>query len=141
MITEIDNIFNMLDEANEISTQMQGIELAKNIQHLSMFFQPIESKSLWYNCAKVLIQKTNEQLRPYLIPMMEWLQDMNWPGADLVYNRLLEFSFEEIRLQYEICLQMAQKKDDFSWYASLRTLKEEQEHGTEDGSLFQKSDN
>lgn len=54
---EIDRIFDMLSWDNEEKIQTKGIEEAKKIRHLSVLIQPIESKSIWENCAKVLARK------------------------------------------------------------------------------------
>lgn len=83
----IDQIFEMLSWNNEEKIQEQGIEEAEKIKHLSVLIQPMESKSIWENCAKVLASKSDQELESYLIPLFEWLQDMNWPGADVIYKR------------------------------------------------------
>ena len=85
---EIDQIFEMLSWDNDKETQLRGIEEAKQIKHLSVFLQPIESKLIWENCARVLISKNDKELQLYLVSMFKWLQDMNWPGADYIYDRL-----------------------------------------------------
>ena len=74
----IDQLFEMLSSNNEEKIQMQAIEEAKKIKNLSVLIQPIESKSIWENCAKVLASKSDQELAIYLIDMFQWLQDMNW---------------------------------------------------------------
>ena len=81
--------------------------------------QPIEDKSLWENCAKVLADKSDEVLAPYFIQLFEWLQDMNWPGAYIIYDRLKTIPAKEIELAFEISLSLADKYDDYAWKQSL----------------------
>lgn len=50
--------------------------------------QPIEYGWSWENCAKVICEKTDEELNSYTYEMLEWLQDINWPGAFLIMERL-----------------------------------------------------
>ena len=50
--------------------------------------QPIEYGWSWENCAKVICEKTDEELNKYTCEMLEWLQDINWPGAFLIMERL-----------------------------------------------------
>lgn len=50
--------------------------------------QPIEYGWSWENCAKVICEKTDEELDKYTCEMLEWLQDINWPGAFLIMERL-----------------------------------------------------
>ena len=49
MAMGIDQIFDMLSWNNNEEIQRQGIQEAKKIKHLSVLFQPIESKSIWEN--------------------------------------------------------------------------------------------
>ena len=77
MAIDIDTIFDMLSWNSNETTQIKGIKEAKKIKHLSVLIMPIESKSVWENCAKVLISKSDKELIPYLYELFRWLQDMN----------------------------------------------------------------
>ena len=111
----IDQIFDMMSWNNEEKIQRQGIEEAKKIKNLSVLFQPIESKSIWENCAKVLVSKEDQELKLYLINMFQWLQDMNWPGAELIYERLKKMPMQDIEIAYKISLSMADRTQDVVW--------------------------
>lgn len=111
----IDQIFEMLSWNNEEKIQEQGIEEAKKIKHLSVLIQPMESKSIWENCAKVLASKSDQELESYLIPLFEWLQDMNWPGADVIYKRLKMIPKRNIKTYFDICLSKAESTGDSVW--------------------------
>lgn len=78
---DIDYVMDLLDWNNSAEKQKQGIKLAREIKCINVFLQPGRpyGKNVWSNCAKILSEKTNEELSPYLIELMEWLQDMNWP--------------------------------------------------------------
>ena len=62
----IDMIFLKLDERNASEVQREGIEYAKEVKSLSVFFQPTEGKALWHNCAVVIAERGDEELEPYL---------------------------------------------------------------------------
>ena len=115
MTMGIDEIFEMLSWNNNEKIQNQGIEEAKKIKNLSVLFQPIESKSIWENCEKVLVSKGNQELDFYLLPMFQWLQDMNWPGAELIYERLKRMPIEQLEIAYKISLSMAESTGDTVW--------------------------
>lgn len=119
----IDQIFEMISSNNEEKIQIQGIEEAKKIKHLSVLIQPIESKSIWENCARVLVSKSDQELKPYLIDLFKWLQDMNWPGAYLIYDRLKRMTIPDIEIAYNICLSLADKAEDYPWKQSLKDFK------------------
>lgn len=112
---EIDRIFEMLSWDNEEEIQAKGIEEDKKIKHLSVLIQPIESKSIWENCAKVLANKSDQELESYLIPLFEWLQDMNWPGAEIIYERLKMNPEQKIKASYDICFAKAELTEDAVW--------------------------
>ena len=122
MVFSIDEIYSMMSWDNDISVQLRGIEEAKKIKSLWVFILPIlenNSKSIWENCANVLASKTNNELQPYYVELLEWLKDMNWPGADVIFNRLSTISYDEIKLPLEICLSSSKKSNDTVWEKSL----------------------
>ena len=88
MTVDIDTLFEMLDERKSIELQEEAIREARKIKSLSIFMQPIEYKLSWKNCAKVICEKTDEELTSYTYEMLEWLRDLNWPGAFLIMERL-----------------------------------------------------
>lgn len=122
MKVDIDKIFEYLswDSNNEI--QKRGIELASNINNLSVLIMPIENKLVWENCAKVLISKSDEELELYFLKLFEWLKDMNWPGAYLIYDRLLCVSTEKFLPAYQYSLSVAEQMEDRIWEMILKDL-------------------
>ena len=122
MEVSIDKIFEYLswDSNNEI--QKRGIELASNINNLSVLIMPIENKSIWENCAKVLISKSDEELELYFFDLFEWLKDMNWPGAYLIYDRLICVSTEKFLPAYQYSLSAAKQMEDRIWEMVLKDL-------------------
>lgn len=126
-MVNIDYIMDLLDWNNSIEKQEQGIKLAQNVKCINVFLQPgnrYYGKNVWDNCAKILSARSNEELSPYLIELMEWLQDMNWPGAFCILNRLKGMVNEQLfQHSYTICLKYAQALDDEVWESNLRMLK------------------
>ena len=117
----------LLDWNNSIEKQEQGIKLAQNVKCINVFLQPgshYYGKNVWDNCAKILSARPNEELSPYLIELMEWLQDMNWPGAFCILNRLKGMVNEQLfQYSYTICLKYAQALGDDVWESNLRMIK------------------
>ena len=129
-MASIDRIFQMLSWNNDEETQEKGLREAKKLQHLFVFFQPIvdqpmSSKAVWENCAKVIASKNDAALERYFYPMFEWLQDMNWPGAQRIFDRLLAFPAEKLKWVFQDCLEKATALDDFSWEHSLMAFQQE----------------
>ena len=124
---DIDYIMGLLDWNKSIADQAEGIKMAENIENINVFLQPCSknyNKNVWDNCAKILSARSNEELSPYMIELMEWLQDMNWPGAFCIFDRLKEMVNEQLfQHSYTICLKYAQALEDEVWENILRMLK------------------
>lgn len=104
----IDEIFDMLDWSQPESVQQFGIKEASSIKHLHVFILPCSrtySKNLWENCAKVLAAKSDDELEPFFGGLLEWLQDLNWPGAEIIYNRLGQVPYQKIKTDLGISLK------------------------------------
>ena len=96
----IDDIYKMLSWNSALHDQEKGIKLASELDDLSLLIQPFwngESKSLWGNCARALHEVSDDRLEPHLPLLLEWLQDLTWPGAETVFYRLKAFSGEKLK--------------------------------------------
>lgn len=112
------------------SREQQGIELARNAKYLFPFLQPIlpqKSKSIWGSCAKVIAERTDDELKPYLPALFEWLQDLNWPGSDIVFNRLVKMPTELTDDMLEHSKLKAKKNNDGLWLDVLRQFEDYQD--------------
>ena len=88
---EIDKIMDMLDWHNPDEIQRIGRENAKKIKCINVFIlqgHREHNKNVWDNCAKILARRKDEELKPYLFELMRWLEDMNWPGSQCIFQRL-----------------------------------------------------
>ena len=122
----IDEIMDMLDCNNSVETQEKGIELAKNVKCINVFILPKHSKcnkNVWENCAKVLADKTDKILNPYLIKILECIEDLNRPGAIIIVDRLKKFHDTKM-LSFAIkeCVKRASATDNRIWLENLSDL-------------------
>ncbi len=91
----IDKIYEMLYWDNDEKVQERGIEIASKIKYFDCFIMPYygnKTNGIWENCALIISKKTDDELRPYRWKLLEWIEDMNWPGADIIYDRLLKYN-------------------------------------------------
>lgn len=119
MVLDIDKIFSMLDCQNDEKTQLNGIVEARKVRQLSVFFMPKGRKGIWENCAKIISEKSDSELEIYLYDMFVWLQDMCWPSADIICDRLKKMTSEHEKHMFDYCLDIAKKTNDKPWEASL----------------------
>mgnify|MGYP004645867527 FL=1 len=122
----IDDIMDMLDWNQSKEEQEKGLKLAKNIKSINVFIQPLDpkhNKNVWENCAKVLSERSDEELKPYIISLLEWLQNMNWPGAFIIFERLKNYKDKEnFDWSYYVVMNRAVKLNDEIWKDNLIEL-------------------
>lgn len=125
-MVDIDYIMSLLDWNKSATDQAAGIKMAEKIENINVFVQPCNknyNKNVWDNCAKILFKRTDEELSPYLIELLTWLQDLNWPGALCVFDRLQKY---EDKVSYsralDTCLKYAKAVKDNVWESDLRML-------------------
>lgn len=126
------DIYRMLDENKSLEIQKQGIELARGMKEIDQFVLPISpkySKNVWLNCAKILAEKTDQELLSHLPKMLEWLQDLNWPGTFIIIDRLKRFNGQLLLNPYIEAVKKACEKnsEDQEWASHLAFLIENQE--------------
>lgn len=93
-MADIDRIMYLIDWARSPAEQQEGISLAREVKCIKAFFQPTGpgySKSVWENSAAIICERSDEELIPYIADMILWLEDLNWPGAEQIQQRLIAF--------------------------------------------------
>lgn len=118
----IDEFYERLSWGSQPEVQKAAVEEARSIQSLWLFVLPGYRKDIWENCARILAERSDEELEPYLYPILKWMQDMNWPGAFIIFDRLQRMP--ESRLSYGLRLrrQEAVKLEDDVWLENLDEL-------------------
>lgn len=123
---KIDDIMNMLDCNNNIEIQEKGIDLAKEVKCIKVFIFPKHEgcyKNVWENCAKILSNKSDEIIYPYIRDMLEWIKDDNIPGATIILERLKKMSAPKWISNYIIDdVKIAKARSDYKWLMNLSKL-------------------
>ncbi len=123
----IDHIMELLDWNNDVKQQQEGIRLAREVKCLNVFLQPggPYGKRVWENCAKILSERTDEELTWYMSPLLEWLQDLNWPGAFCILDRLKKCKKDKrFHIMLKIGIKKARLLQDEVWESNLHLLDE-----------------
>ena len=122
-MVEITEIMDMLDWHMPIEIQSKGVSLAKNIKTIIPFIQPLtprHNKNVWENCAVIISERSDEELKMHLVELLEWLQDMNWPGAFRILDRLQKYSDDKsIHIAINVCIEKAKNCNDEVWRDNL----------------------
>lgn len=131
-MVNIDYIMELLDWNNSNEEQLYGIKLAQEVKCINAFLQPgiPYGKSVWDNCAKILCEKSDIVLAPYLGDLLEWLQDLNWPGALIILDRLKIFSGEKLKRPFIDLVTYAtnlNNEEGLMWLDNLSELLDNEE--------------
>lgn len=128
----IDYIMSLIDWNKSIDEQADGIKMAENVESINVFLQPCNknyNKNVWNNCAKILSERTDDELSPYLVELLEWLQDLNWPGAFCILDRLQKYADDpSYNIAFNTCLKYAQALEDSVWESNLRLIQRKNEY-------------
>ncbi len=89
--------------------------------NLSVLLQP-NGKGCWENAAILLRTIGYPRIRKILPGLFEWLQDVNWPGADIVIEILANINKKDILPHIEHTLIEAAKKNDEPWINGINYL-------------------
>lgn len=85
IMNDINTMYDMLYQEDVFVTQ---IDMVRDIKDLSVFIMPPAHPFVWEKCAYILFDKTDQELEPYLESLVDWIQDLNWPGALTISERL-----------------------------------------------------
>ena len=118
-------IYDMLycNEADE--AYKEGMRLARELEDISLLIMPPALPLVWERCAQILSEKSDSILEPYLPQLLEWLQDLNWPGALVILDRLKLFSGEKLKTPFLELVTYAiglKSEEGLMWLDSLSEL-------------------
>ena len=75
-MVDITEIMDMLDWHMPAEIQTEGISLARNIETIIPFIQPLtpqHNKNVWENCAVIISERSDEEIKPHLPEVLEWI--------------------------------------------------------------------
>jgi hypothetical protein len=83
--------------------------------------EPFCQKKYWTSFAKILINRGISCVKDVLETMLIWLQDINCPGSDLIWNFVI-VNFAEFSQPLKKCIVSAIITDDIAWFNALLSL-------------------
>lgn len=111
---------------NNKTTPLEIIDeiIAMDISDLSFLLQPLD-KPYWDKAAIVICSLGIERYIDYLPSMLEWLQDLNWPGALCIFNELKATEDERVIECIEYTVGKVIEIDDMEWLYFIKLLIDE----------------
>lgn len=84
-----------------------------------------EDKYEWANRARIVCIQNDKALERYVPRMLEWLKDINWPGAELMYERLEKMQGRYVDRDIENAIRWAKEDRHDRWLRALYGLKKD----------------
>lgn len=114
-----EDIIKMMDWHQDEDVQLYAINEAMKDESIDYWIQPGYYKYSWENCAKVVVSKDDLILSKYLSKILKWLQDINWPGALIILERLEKFNPLLLKEELEATIIEANEQNDLEWLECL----------------------
>lgn len=122
----IDEIMFLISWERSEVEQAEGINSAEDMQCIKTFFLPMGKnggKKVWENCAVIISRRHDEELIPYIMDMLCWIEDLNWPGAEIILQRLIQMSgVQELTLAIDDIVPILVQQKKRSWLLSIYEL-------------------
>ena len=83
--------------------------------------EPFCHKKYWKAYAEILISRGISRIADVREDILIWLQDINWPGSDLIWSFVLK-NFSEFSEPLKKCINLAISTDDSAWFNTLLSL-------------------
>lgn len=117
-------LLKMMDDDQDQETQNQAVDLAKKDENIEFWIQPDGYKYSWDNCARVIIEKKDKELAPYMSLLLKWLQDLNWPASLTAFSKSLIMNLGSTCFKRSKTSNEATQNNDLAWIEFLSELTE-----------------
>lgn len=123
--SELDQLLDNLSWNRPIEVQNRAIEEILKFKPLdyTLLIMP-KAKSCWENAAKILRKSDLPHTREIVMGLLEWLQDLNWPGAQIVIEILESINKITLIPFIEETLKKAALDGDYVWIYWIKYLTE-----------------
>lgn len=129
VMVDIDYILEMLDSRKSIDEQEKGMVMARKLKNLRVFFRPKnikDYKCCWENCAKIIAERSDDELRYNLVNLFEWLREKDGNDVKILIKRIKEFKMD-VRVDDLITFykKKARLLNEEDWYQHLCQISDE----------------
>ncbi|MDQ7096681.1 DUF5071 domain-containing protein [Desulfosporosinus sp. PR] len=125
----MDNIFNIirdLDWSKPEDVQKKAMEQLQEIDDRDIIYlaqqNELNYKYCWHNAALVLKAIGYPRIKPVLSYLMEWFQDVNWPGVRTIVEIFRAISPTDLLSSIEDASKRSIKENDDFWAFGLVSL-------------------
>lgn len=122
IINKAENLIKKLDWDGPVEEQCEAINELVSSKNIEIVMRAKKEENLKENCAFVLSQFTDEELRPYFLELLKWLKDESIPGFFIIHERLQDVKGKIIKKDYQACVKLAKSERNEKWLEILETI-------------------
>lgn len=114
----------------------EGIRIVNEDPLEIRWFLQMGAKPMWSDEAKIVCGASDDVLERYIVDLLDWALDPNWPGAwEVLFERVAKIPSGKIDRAIEATLASAGQLDDHPgrWIATLKELQEARGCGASPG--------
>jgi len=111
-LDEIRNALAFEEAADHILAHAEEYDVAELIL-------PMRGKPYFERCAYILSRMPVDFIAGHAVELLEWFQDLNWPGIDSIYTALHRLTQADIAVAVNKALEMARIANDEEWAYNL----------------------
>lgn|GEM_PF-488795 len=122
-LNDLDELVGNLSWDMPLQTQKEAMHRLAGIDddRMQLLIRPGD-KSCWENAARILRNIGYPRNHKVIPGLMAWLQDMNWPGAEIVMEILESIDRKTLIPYIEDSLEKVADDDDFLWITAIKEL-------------------
>lgn len=115
------------DQVTDVIIESISAMISKDPSLIACVLSPwnLCDKSRWESFARVIANQSDAVLEHYAAGVLNWLQDLNWPGSMLLFDRLKTVRPGKIDRAIAECIEFAEEVcNDEEWAEFLRQLQQ-----------------
>ena len=88
-------------------------------EDVRQLIMPYRKQNSWHNCAVILAKLDNVTILRFLPDLLGWVKDLNWPGADVILERINLLPMEQMQPLCKAAYTLAMNEKDEQWAENL----------------------
>ncbi|AET67431.1 hypothetical protein Desor_1795 [Desulfosporosinus orientis DSM 765] len=141
-MVNIKELIRDLDWSKPEEVQKKAIEKLQEIEELDLVYlvqlSELNHKFCWHNAAIVLKSIGYPRIKPIIPYLMEWFQDVNWPGVNTIREILKSMDSNELMPYIEEAAKRVLSENDDLWaFGLILLLRDIGVEDFNDGHIFE----
>lgn len=120
-LLELEKIIKEISDKQENEQIIIFKKYKNQFDDLKLLIMP-GSKENWGIAAKIIKWIGPSKYEPFILDLLIWLQDINWPGAYEIIDVIKNMNIDVVINSVEITLIKAKSENDYMWIGGINML-------------------